>query len=46
MLDFFNKSLGKFQDTRIRVDNGLEAIGVAADEKVSEEEINKLFDEN
>lgn len=32
--------------TRIRVDKELEAIGVTADEKMSEEEINALFDEN
>ncbi|MCA9360695.1 glycine--tRNA ligase [Candidatus Kaiserbacteria bacterium] len=33
-------------NTRIRVDKELEAIGVTADEKMSEEEINKLFEEN
>ena len=33
-------------NTRIRVDKELEAVGVTADEKMSEEEINKLFDEN
>lgn len=33
-------------NTRIRVDKELEAIGVTADEKMSEEEINKLFDES
>lgn len=33
-------------NTRIRVDKTLEEIGVIADEKMSEEEINKLFDEN
>ncbi len=33
-------------NTRIRVDKVLEEIGVSADEKMSEEEINKLFDEN
>jgi len=33
-------------NTRIRVDKELESIGVTADEKMSEEEINKLFDEN
>lgn len=33
-------------NTRIRVDKELEKIGVAADEKMSEEELNKLFDEN
>jgi glycyl-tRNA synthetase len=32
--------------TRIRVDKELNAIGVTADEKMSEEELNKLFDEN
>ncbi len=32
--------------TRIRVDKELGAIGVTADEKMSEEELNKLFDEN
>jgi glycyl-tRNA synthetase len=32
--------------TRIRVDKELAAIGVTADEKMSEEELNKLFDEN
>lgn len=32
--------------TRIRVDKELEAIGVTADEKMSETEINTLFDEN
>lgn len=31
---------------RIRVDKELNAIGVEADEKISEQEINKLFDEN
>jgi glycyl-tRNA synthetase len=31
---------------RIRVDKELGAIGVTADEKMSEEELNKLFDEN
>ena len=33
-------------NTRIRVDKELEKVGVEADEKMSEEEINKLFDEN
>ncbi len=33
-------------NTRIRVDKELERIGVQADEKMSEEEINKLFQEN
>lgn len=33
-------------NSRIRVDKELEKIGVAADEKMSEEELNKLFDEN
>ena len=33
-------------NTRIRVDKELEKIGVTADEKMSETEINKLFDEN
>jgi glycyl-tRNA synthetase len=33
-------------NTRIRVDKELGAIGVVADEKMSEAEINKLFDEN
>lgn len=32
--------------TRIRVDKELEAVGVTADEKMTEEEINKLFDDN
>ncbi len=32
-------------NTRIRVDKELEGIGVPADEKMTEEEINKLFDE-
>ena len=31
-------------NTRIRVDKALEAIGVTADEKMSEDEINGLFD--
>ncbi len=31
-------------NTRIRVDKKLEAIGVSADEKMSEKEINELFD--
>jgi len=33
-------------NTRVRVDKILEEIGVFADEKMSEEEINKIFDEN
>lgn len=33
-------------NTRIRVDKELEKIGVKADEKMSEEQLNKLFDEN
>ena len=33
-------------NTRIRVDKELEAAGVSADEKMSEEEINVLFDAN
>jgi glycyl-tRNA synthetase len=33
-------------NTRIRVDKELEKIGVPADEKMSEEEINRLFQEN
>lgn len=33
-------------NTRIRVDKELTAIGVNADEKMSEEELNKLFEEN
>jgi glycyl-tRNA synthetase len=33
-------------NARIRVDKELEKIGVKADEKMSEEELNKLFDEN
>lgn len=33
-------------NTRIRVDKELEKIGVTADEKMSEAELNKLFDEN
>lgn len=32
--------------TRIRVDKELEAIGVSADEKMTEEELNKLLDQN
>ncbi len=36
----------KYCHTRIRVDALLEDIGVQADEKMSEEEINKLFKEN
>ena len=32
--------------TRIRVDKELGAVGVTADEKMSEAELNKLFDEN
>lgn len=32
--------------TRIRVDKELGAIGVFADEKMSEEELNRIFDEN
>lgn len=33
-------------NTRIRVDKELEKIGVSADEKMSEDELNRLFDEN
>ncbi len=33
-------------NNRIRVDKELEKLGVTADEKMSEEELNKLFDEN
>ncbi len=33
-------------NTRIRVDKELATIGVEADEKMSEEELNRLFDEN
>ncbi len=33
-------------NTRIRVDKELATIGVTADEKMSEDELNKLFDEN
>jgi len=33
-------------NTRIRVDKELEAVGISADEKMSEKELNKLFDEN
>lgn len=33
-------------NTRIRVDKELERVGVTADEKMSEAEINKLFDEH
>ncbi len=33
-------------NVRIRVDKELEKVGVQADEKMSEEEINRLFDEN
>ncbi len=33
-------------NTRIRVDKELAKIGVVADEKMSEDEINRLFDEN
>lgn len=32
-------------NTRIRVDKELEKVGVTADEKMSEEELNKLFDQ-
>ena len=31
---------------RLRVDKALESVGISADEKMSEVEINKLFDEN
>src|SRR3989344_7832917 len=31
-------------NTRIRVDKALEAVGVTADEKMSEDQINELFD--
>ncbi len=33
-------------NTRIRVDKELEKVGVTADEKMTEDELNKLFDEN
>jgi glycyl-tRNA synthetase len=33
-------------NTRVRVDKALEEIGVSADEKMSEEEINELFNKN
>jgi len=33
-------------NTRIRVDKELEKVGVTADEKMSEDELNKLFDES
>lgn len=33
-------------NTRIRVDKELERIGVTADEKMSEDELNRLFDDN
>jgi glycyl-tRNA synthetase len=33
-------------NARIRVDKELEKIGISADEKMSDEEINKLFSEN
>ena len=33
-------------NTRIRADKALEEIGVVADEKMTEEEINKIFDDN
>lgn len=33
-------------NTRIRVDKELEKVGVTADEKMSEADLNKLFDEN
>ncbi|HEY4161186.1 MAG TPA: glycine--tRNA ligase, partial [Candidatus Saccharimonadales bacterium] len=36
----------KVCNTRIRVDKELEKIGVQADEKMSEEDLNRLFDEN
>lgn len=36
----------KVCNTRIRVDKALEAVGVHADEKMDENQINKLFDEN
>lgn len=33
-------------NTRIRVDKELEKVGVTADEKMSEDDLNRLFDEN
>ncbi len=36
----------KVCNTRVRVDKELEKVGVAADEKMSEEEINELFSKN
>jgi len=33
-------------NTRIRADKALEEIGIVADEKMTEEEINKIFDDN
>ncbi len=33
-------------NTRLRVDKALEALGVQADEKMTDEEINKIFSEN
>lgn len=33
-------------NTRVRVDKELERVGVTADEKMSEEELNRLFDEH
>lgn len=36
----------KVCQTRIRVDKELDKLGIKADEKMSEEELNRLFDEN
>ena len=44
----FSDPLAECKDcnTRIRVDKALEEVGVEADEKMSEEEINEIFKEN
>lgn len=47
-VDSFSDPMAECKEchTRIRVDKELEKLGVFADEKMSEEEISKLFDEN
>lgn len=47
-VDSFSDPMAECKEchTRIRVDKELEKLGVFADEKMSEEEIGKLFDEN
>ena len=47
-VDSFSDPMAECKDchTRIRVDKELEKLGVFADEKMTEEEIGKLFDEN